>query len=106
MDLPQSKTPITGHIDVVQVRNGFIHLLDYKPQAATVEPVNQLLVYALALAPRTSLPLKLFKCAWFDERDYFEFFPLQAVHTFKPSCGPTRKCGTQVAHPASVLRRS
>lgn len=71
--------PITGHIDIVQLRNGLIYLLDYKPKAATIDPVNQLLVYALALASRTRLPVKLFKCAWFDDHDYFEFFPLQAV---------------------------
>ncbi len=23
--------------------------------------------------------MKVFKCAWFDEKDYFEFFPLPAV---------------------------
>jgi len=36
-------------------------------------------VYALAFASRTRLPAKAFKCAWFDEKDYFEFFPQQAV---------------------------
>ena len=79
--LPESPKPITGHIDVVQVRNGLIHLLDYKPNARHIDPANQLVVYALALAfaSRTRLPVKLFKCAWFDEKDYFEFFPLQAV---------------------------
>jgi len=77
--LPESKKPITGHIDVVQARNGFIHLLDYKPKAREIDPVNQLVVYALAFASRARLPVKVFKCAWFDENDYFEFFPLQAV---------------------------
>jgi hypothetical protein len=37
----------------------------------------------LALASRTRLPLKLFVCAWFDEKDYFEFYPLQAVYPKK-----------------------
>jgi hypothetical protein len=77
--LPQSPKPVTGHIDIVQVRNGFIHLLDYKPKAREIDPVNQLVVYALAFASRTRLPVKALKCAWFDEKDYFEFFPLQAV---------------------------
>ena len=77
--LPQSSKPVTGHIDIVQARNGFIHLLDYKPKARNIDPVNQLVVYALALASRTRLPVKVFKCAWFDEKDYFEFFPLQAI---------------------------
>ena len=79
VELPEMAKPITGHIDVVQLRNGLIHLLDYKPKASTIHPVNQLVVYALALASRTRLPLKAFKCAWFDEMDYFEFFPLEAV---------------------------
>jgi transposase-like protein len=77
--LPELARPITGHIDLVQARNGFIHLLDYKPAARQIDPVNQLVVYALALASRTRLPVKAFKCAWFDELDYFEFFPLEAV---------------------------
>jgi transposase-like protein len=77
--LPESTKPITGHIDLVQARNGFIHLLDYKPNARQINPVNQLVVYTLALASRTRLPVKAFKCAWFDELDYFEFFPLEAV---------------------------
>jgi transposase-like protein len=81
--LPESPKPITGHIDIVQARNGFIHLLDYKPDARHINPVNQLVVYALAFASRTRLPLKTLKCAWFDEgkggQGYFEFFPLQAV---------------------------
>lgn len=77
--LPESAKPITGHIDLVQVRNGFIHLLDYKPNARDIDPVNQLVVYALALASRTRLPVRAFKCAWFDEKDYFEFFPLEAI---------------------------
>ena len=31
-------------------------------------------MYALALASRTRLPLKTFVCAWFDDKDYFQFF--------------------------------
>jgi hypothetical protein len=73
--LRESDRPITGHIDVVQAGNGFIHLLDYKPVASHIDPVNQLVVYALAFASRTGLPVKVLKCAWFDEKDYFEFFP-------------------------------
>ena len=32
------KTPITGHIDLLQVRNGSIHILDYKPDADKIHP--------------------------------------------------------------------
>lgn len=54
------------------------------PNAAAIDPVSQLIVYALAFASRTRLPVKLLKCAWFDEKDYFEYFPLQAVRSRKP----------------------
>lgn len=78
-DFENYRTPITGHIDLLQVRNGLIHILDFKPGAAKVRPIEQLVVYALALASRTKLAVKDFKCAWFDESNYFEFFPLHAV---------------------------
>jgi ATP-dependent exoDNAse (exonuclease V) beta subunit len=72
---------ITGHIDFLQIRNGYIHILDYKPEARKETHAHvQLTIYALALSRRTNLPLKSFKCAWFDEKDYFEFFPLQGVY--------------------------
>jgi hypothetical protein len=37
-------------------------------------------IYALALASRTKLAVKDFKAAWFDEKAYYEFFPLHAVY--------------------------
>jgi hypothetical protein len=67
---------ITGHIDFLQVRNGAIHILDYKPDATTNKPIAQLAIYALALT-RLVPGLKLFdiKCAWFNEHEYCEIFP-------------------------------
>lgn len=73
-------TPITGHIDILQIRNGLIHILDYKPDADKIQPIEQLTIYALALSRKLNLPLYCFKCAWFDESNYFEFFPLHAVY--------------------------
>ncbi len=70
---------LTGHIDIVQVRNGMCHLLDYKPDAAKEKPIEQLTWYALALSRLTGLRLYEFKCGWFDENDYFEFYPLHVV---------------------------
>ena len=70
---------LTGHVDIVQIRNGSVHLLDYKPNAAKEKPIEQLTWYALALSRLTGLRLYEFKCAWFDEKDYFEFYPLHAV---------------------------
>jgi ATP-dependent exoDNAse (exonuclease V) beta subunit len=71
---------ITGHIDVLQIRNGRVHILDYKPGAIHERPIAQLMVYALALSRRTGLRLFDFTCAWFDDRHYFEFYPLHVVH--------------------------
>src|SRR3981189_2775846 len=67
---------ITGHIDFLQVRNGAVHILDYKPDARTNKPIAQLAIYALALT-RLMPGLKLFdiKCAWFNEEEYCEMFP-------------------------------
>ena len=73
-------TPITGHIDILQIRNGLLHILDYKPEAKSQNPIEQLTIYALALSRKLNLPLYYFKCAWFDEEYYFEFFPLHAVY--------------------------
>jgi ATP-dependent exoDNAse (exonuclease V) beta subunit len=74
---------ITGHIDFLQIRNGLIHILDYKSRAAKEKPIEQLTLYALALSRLTGLRLYCFKCAWFDEKDYFEFFPLHVVYKKK-----------------------
>jgi ATP-dependent exoDNAse (exonuclease V) beta subunit len=63
---------ITGHIDLLQVRNGAVHILDYKPDARTNKPIAQLAIYALALTRRVP-GLKLFdiECAWFNEDEIF-----------------------------------
>src|SRR5262249_38246477 len=67
---------ITGHIDFLQVRNGCVHIVDYKPDARANKPVAQLAIYALALTRRVP-GLRLFdiKCAWFNEDEYCEMFP-------------------------------
>jgi ATP-dependent exoDNAse (exonuclease V) beta subunit len=81
---------ITGHIDFLQIRNGQIHILDYKPEARKEKHAHvQLTIYALALARRTGLPVRFFKCGWFDEKDYFEFFPLQGIYK---RVNPTKAC--------------
>ncbi len=74
---------ITGHIDILQLRNGMIHIMDYKPSAHKEKPIEQLTIYALALSRLTSLRLYNFKCAWFDEENYYEFYPLHVVYKKK-----------------------
>jgi hypothetical protein len=66
---------ITGHMDFLQVRNGAVHILHYKPDAQTNKPIAQLTIYALALSHLTGIRLFDIKCAWFNEHEYCEFFP-------------------------------
>ncbi len=49
-DLSFECSVVTGHIDVLQIRNGHIHILDYKPEAQKETHAHvQLTIYALAL---------------------------------------------------------
>lgn len=48
--------PYRWHIDFLQVRNGAVHILDYKPDARTNRPFAQLTIYAVALTSAGSLP--------------------------------------------------
>ena len=71
---------ITGHIDLIQVRNGSIYIMDFKPSAAKEKPISQLTLYALALSRLTGIRLYHMRCAWFDDKTYYEFFPLHVVY--------------------------
>lgn len=74
---------LTGHIDLVQLRNNAVHIMDYKPGAAKEKPITQLTLYALAMSRLTGLRLYDMKCSWFDEHDYYEFFPLHVVYKLR-----------------------
>lgn len=63
---------ITGHIDILQIKNDDIIILDYKPCAVKEKPLGQLFVYACCLSRLTGLHFAKIKLAWFDENDYFE----------------------------------
>jgi hypothetical protein len=63
-----------------------LRILDDKPDARKETHAHvQLTIYALALARRTGLPLRYFKCGWFDEKDYFDFYPLQGIYRRRES---------------------
>jgi ATP-dependent exoDNAse (exonuclease V) beta subunit len=66
--------PITGHIDVLQVRWDKVWILDYKPEAKynRVNSAHQVFLYRLALSRRTGIPFENINCAYFDDKDYFE----------------------------------
>jgi len=73
---------IAGHIDLIQIAHGYVYILDYKPDTAKENEnavASQLYLYALGLSFRTGIPLKMMRCAWFDEHDYFEFEPKKAI---------------------------
>jgi hypothetical protein len=74
---------ITGHIDLLQVRNGLIYIMDFKPSASKEKPIDQLTLYALALSRLTGIRLYHIRCAWFDDKNYYEFFPLHVVYKLK-----------------------
>ncbi len=62
--------PLTGHIDLLQVRSNRIHIMDYKPdQSGNI--INQLQLYAKCLKKRTGL--SNITCAYFDEKGYYQF---------------------------------
>jgi hypothetical protein len=58
-----AKSSITGHIDFLQVRNGAVHILDYKPDARTNKPIAQLTIYALVLPRSYSVNAVLLRIA-------------------------------------------
>jgi hypothetical protein len=76
----EAQSTLTGHIDFLQIRNGAIHIVDYKPGARLERPIPQLMTYALALSHRTGLRLFDFVCSWFDQEHYYEFYPLHVVY--------------------------
>jgi len=72
-------TGITGHIDMIQLRNNLVYIVDYKPNASKDKnAANQLYHYASALSYRAKLPFGSIRCAWFDEESYFEYAPIDA----------------------------
>jgi PD-(D/E)XK nuclease superfamily protein len=87
--LPEGASPriLTGHIDFLQVRNGAVHILDYKPDARTNKPIAQLTLYALALTRLAGVRLFDIKCAWFNEDQYCEFFPRSLLAQARPRGG-------------------
>jgi hypothetical protein len=70
---------ITGHIDVLQIRRNNVYIMDYKPGAVREKKaIQQLYQYATALGFRAKIPFSQLRCAWFDDKNYFEFKPENA----------------------------
>ncbi|MCK5282404.1 MAG: hypothetical protein KAK00_03265 [Nanoarchaeota archaeon] len=65
--------PLTGHIDILQLRYHKLHILDYKPEPINKrQAITQLLLYREALSKRTSIPEYKFKLAFFNNKGYYE----------------------------------
>lgn len=70
---------VTGHIDLLQIRNKEVVILDYKPNAAKDRKASQQLYhYAVALSFRAGVAFDRIRCAWFDESGYYEYKPSEA----------------------------
>ena len=66
--------PITGHIDLVQIRYDDLYILDYKPNLNPPERyTSQLQLYKKAIQERTSIPEDKIHTAVFNEYDYYEY---------------------------------
>jgi len=68
--------------DLLQIRNGAIYILDYKPGARLERPILQLMTYALAPSRRTRL--RLFDLVvlglTFDHEHYYDFYRPHVIH--------------------------
>ena len=66
--------PITGHIDLIQIRYDNLYILDYKPNLNRPERhESQLQLYKNAIQERTSIPENKIHTAVFNRHSYYEF---------------------------------
>ncbi len=80
-----SKSPLTGHIDVLRVENNKIWIWDYKPNAFEEKyAATQVYFYALMLSKRTNLDLENFRCGYFDHNYSYIFKPEKELINIKP----------------------
>lgn len=68
--------PLTGHIDLLRIEDGYIWIWDYKPNAKGERyAATQVYFYALMLSKRTGIKLDRFRCGYFDEEVAYMFKP-------------------------------
>ena len=66
-------TPLTGHIDLIQIKYDKLFILDHKPNLRHPEQyVSQLQLYKKAIHLRTSIPEENIIPAVFNEHAYYE----------------------------------
>ena len=73
-DLVPLTDPLTGHIDIIQIRYNTLYILDYKPNLKNPNRyASQLRLYKEAVAKRTSIPDNKIVTGVFNSHGYFEF---------------------------------
>ncbi len=73
-DLFQLDAPLTGHIDLIQIRNNHLFVMDYKPNLNHPERFTaQLLAYREAVHHRTQIPKEKIGMAAFNQYSYVEY---------------------------------
>jgi len=66
--------PLTGHIDLIQIKYDKLFILDYKPNLRHPEQyVSQLQLYKIAIHKRTTIPEENIIPAVFNEHGYHQF---------------------------------
>jgi transposase-like protein len=67
-------TTLTGHIDIIQIRNNKLVIMDYKPNLRRPKRfAGQLIAYKQALHKRTQIPEDHIITTVFNEHAYYEF---------------------------------
>lgn len=68
------RVPLTGHIDIIQMKDNKIRILDYKPNLNRPENfASQLDLYRRCFSRRTSIPEKEISIGVFNEHGYMEY---------------------------------
>ncbi|MCK4348442.1 MAG: PD-(D/E)XK nuclease family protein [Thermoplasmatales archaeon] len=66
-------TPLTGHIDLIQIKYDKLYILDYKPNLRHPEQyTSQLQLYKEAVHKRTIIPEENIIPCVFNEHSYYE----------------------------------
>ncbi len=70
---------LTGHIDILRVKDEKIWIWDYKPDAKKEKYAStQIFFYAYMLSKRTGINLDKIRCGYFDRNFTFVFKPLES----------------------------
>lgn len=81
----KTRSPLTGHIDILRIEDNKIWIWDYKPNSFEEKyAATQVYFYALMLSKRTSIDLENFRCGYFDNKYAYVFRPELELIKTKP----------------------